>query len=80
VGQEFSPKDPTWREDDAPQPPSWRDNKVHKWRFDEARRLGLTFADAHLFASKPALDLNGLRRLAARGCPPHLLLHLLDED
>jgi hypothetical protein len=79
VGQteEPTPKDP-WPE--QPEQPSWRQDKVHLWRAREAHKLGLTFADAHLFASKRSLDLGRLRDLARKGCPPHLLLHLLDDE
>ncbi len=41
---------------------------VRNWRYDEARKAGLTPVEAAMFAESPA-DLGELRKLVAKGCP-----------
>ena len=48
----------------------------HKWRYDAARRAGLTLVEAKLFADSD-VDIGELRRLHAAGCPPELLARLV---
>lgn len=42
---------------------------VRNWRYDEARRAGLTPVEAALFAESDR-DIGELRRLVEKGCPP----------
>ena len=49
---------------------------LHRHRYREARRAGLTMRDAKLFASS-SLDIGKMRSLAENGCPPHLILLIL---
>lgn len=75
-------------EDPAPTPPPRRDDlpplpqvsdellEVRRRRFQEARRAGLTFAEAELFASGHC-DVGELRRLRAKGCPAPLIARIV---
>lgn len=72
---EPTPKDP-WPDEPVRSP---EQAKRHGWRYKEARRAGLSRRDAQLFASSQ-IDIEDMRRLARRGCPPHLILPLLLGD
>lgn len=50
---------------------------LHRHRYREARRAGMTMRDAKLFAVEASMDIGQMRDLAARGCPPDLLLLIL---
>ena len=49
---------------------------LHRHRYQAARKCGLTMRDAKLFAGS-TLDIQAMRDLAGRGCPPHLILLIL---
>ena len=49
--------------------------RVVRWRFQETRRLGLSYVEARL-AAEAGVDLGTLRRLVASGCPPTLALKI----
>ena len=49
---------------------------LHRYRYRAARRCGLTMRDAKLFAHS-SIDIEAMRDLARRGCPPHLILLIL---
>lgn len=49
---------------------------LHRHRYREGRRMGMTMRDAKLFASS-RIDLEDMRALARRGCPAELLLRVL---
>jgi hypothetical protein len=48
----------------------------HRWRFLEARREGMGFLEAKMFADSE-IDISELRRLVEHGCPPVLLASIL---
>lgn len=50
---------------------------LHRHRYREARRAGLTMRDAKLFAASTSLDIQAMRDLAEHGCPSHLILLIL---
>lgn len=50
---------------------------LHRHRYREGRRAGLTPRDAKLFALEPSMDIGELRDLAKAGCPPDLMLLIL---
>jgi hypothetical protein len=50
--------------------------EVKRRRYQEARRAGLTIAEAQLFADSDA-DLRWLRKLVADGCDPTLIANIL---
>ena len=51
---------------------------LHRWRYREARRAGMSMRDAKLFASS-SIDIEEMRRVAASGYPAdQLLRYLLD--
>lgn len=68
------------RQEETPQPSavhlSDEQLVLHRHRYREARRVGLTMRDAKLFAASSS-DIQKMRDLAARGCPPHLILLIL---
>lgn len=49
---------------------------LHRHRYREARRAGMAMRDAKLFAASNH-DIQAMRDLADRGCPPHLILLIL---
>lgn len=49
---------------------------VRARRFREARKAGLTLVEARLFADSDT-DIGLLRKLAAAGCPPVTIAHIL---
>lgn len=49
---------------------------VFRWRYQEARRLGLTMLEARLFAESDS-DLHQLRALRKNGCPARLAADIL---
>ena len=68
----------TTQPEPAPEPIHLSDEQLalHRHRYREARRAGMTMRDAKLFASS-SLDIQKMRDLAAHGCPPHLILLIL---
>jgi hypothetical protein len=48
------------------------------WRYDELRALGLS-PDEAMPLLMTADIVHSARTLAERGCPPHLIAHLLEE-
>jgi len=50
---------------------------LHRYRYRQARRVGMSPRDAKLFALELAMDVSEMRALAERGCPPHLMLLIL---
>lgn len=49
---------------------------VQNWRYDEARKAGLTPVEALMF-SQSDRDLAELRRLVAKGCPPEQIREIV---
>jgi hypothetical protein len=49
---------------------------LYRHRYREARRAGMVYIDAALFASSDA-DVGMMRRLARDGCSPDLILRIL---
>ena len=49
--------------------------RVHEWRADQLRRLGLPQAFAESFAG--LVDWHELAALVGRGCPPMLALEIV---
>lgn len=45
---------------------------VRDWRYDEARKCGLSPVEALMFAESDR-DLEELRKLVKKGCPPEYL-------
>jgi len=70
-----NPKDP-WP--DPPDLPVLSDEAlgVRRHRYRQARKAGLSFAEAHLFAASDA-DVGVLRFLAAKQCPADLIARIL---
>ena len=62
-----------------PEPFTMSDEELalHRHRYREARRAGMSMRDAKLFALELQLDIGAMRALAAQGCPSHLLLRVL---
>ena len=48
----------------------------YRWRYRQARRAGMEWGHAKIFAASD-LDIEEMRRLARKGCPPDMLLELL---
>lgn len=64
---------------DSPEPPeALSDDQLrrYRWRYKEARRAGMDWAHAKVFAGSD-FDIEEMRALARKGCPPHMLLELL---
>lgn len=59
-----------------PLPLSDEQLRLHRHRYREARRAGMNFTEAKLFASSQ-IDLEEMRALARKGCDPSLLLRIL---
>lgn len=70
------PKDP-WP-DGEPELPRVSDEAlmVRRYRYKQARKAGLSFAEAELFAGSDA-DLGVLRQLVRDGCSPELIARIL---
>lgn len=70
------PKDP-WP-DGEPELPHVSDEAlvVRRHRYKEARKVGLSFAEAELFAGSDA-DVGVLRKLARDGCSAELIARIL---
>ena len=49
---------------------------VRNWRYDEARKAGLTPVEALMFAQSDR-DLAELRRLVEKGCPPERIREIV---
>lgn len=64
---------------DRPDPAALSDEalKLHRHRYREARKAGMGWTDAKLFAAALEIDVEAMRALARTGCPPHLLLRIL---
>lgn len=73
-----SPKQPPENQNDRPSlsPLSDRELELHRHRYREARRSGMNWTDAKLFASSH-IDIEEMRALARKGCQPELLLRIL---
>jgi hypothetical protein len=65
-------------EDPQPEPEPLSDEQLilHRHRYKEARRMGMQWRDAKLFASSQ-IDIEEMRSLARKGCPPEQLLRIL---
>lgn len=50
---------------------------LHRYRYRQARRVGMSMRDAKLFALEHTMDVGELRALARAGCPPDLMLLIL---
>ena len=50
---------------------------LHRYRYRQARRAGMSMRDAKLFALEHSMDVEEMRALARRGCPPELMLMIL---
>ena len=50
--------------------------KRYRWRYKQARKAGMDWAHAKVFAASD-IDIEEMRALARRGCPPNMLLELL---
>lgn len=50
--------------------------KLYRHRYREARRAGMDWTHAKLFASSE-IDLEEMRALRRKGCDPNLLLRIL---
>lgn len=61
---------------DAPVQASEEQREVVRRRYKEARRAGLSIAEAQLFADSAA-DVGELRHLVAAGCPPPLIARIV---
>lgn len=66
------------QETTQPEPLGFTDEQLalHRHRYRAARACGLDMRDAKLFASSNC-DIQEMRDLASRGCPPHLILLIL---
>jgi hypothetical protein len=51
------------------------EERVHAWRAEQLRRLGVADAVAEVFAD--AVDWHALAGLVERGCPPELALEIV---
>jgi hypothetical protein len=69
-----TPKDP-WPDEERPQR-SVESLAVYKKRYDEARKAGLTLAEAQMFADSPA-DIGHLRAMVRGGCSPRFIVDML---
>ena len=51
---------------------------LHRWRYKQARRVGMSWFDAKQFADSK-IDIEEMRALARKGFPPERILdYLLD--
>ena len=50
---------------------------LHRHRYRQARRVGMSMRDAKLFALEHTMDVGEMRALAKAGCPPDLMLLIL---
>lgn len=57
-------------------PLSLEESKRYRWRYREARRMGMDWGHAKIFAASDH-DIEEMRALARKGCPPDMLLELL---
>lgn len=66
------------KEQEQPEPLRVSDEQLkrYRWRYKEARRVGMDWAHAKVFAASD-IDIEDMRALARKGCPPHMLLELL---
>jgi hypothetical protein len=64
------------QETSPPEPLSDQELALHRWRYREARRLGMEWRDAKLFASSK-IDIEDMRSLIGHGCPPEKVLRIL---
>ena len=64
------------QETTQPEPLSDAQLALHRHRYREGRRMGMSMRDAKLFASSK-VDLEEMRSLARKGCPGYLLLRVL---
>lgn len=66
------------QEEQPPNPVGLSDQELqlHRHRYREARRMGMGWTDAKLFASSQ-IDIEEMRALARKGCEPELLLRIL---
>jgi hypothetical protein len=68
------------KDEEEPQPDpiplSDQELVLHRHRYKEARRMGMEWRDAKLFASSQ-IDIEEMRRLARKGCPPDQILRIL---
>jgi hypothetical protein len=49
---------------------------VRNWRYDEARKAGMSGVEAALFAESDR-DLGELRKLVEKGCEPRLIARIV---
>jgi len=54
---------------------SWETSRLHVWRAEQLRNLGLPFALAEMLADR--LDWHALAALIDRGCPMYLALDIV---
>ena len=69
MGQETKQPEPTGLSDEQ--------LALHRYRYRQARRVGMCPRDSKLFALEHSMDVGEMRDLARRGCPPDLMLLIL---
>lgn len=63
-----------------PEPvPSDGELALHRWRYREGRRMGMTWFEAKFFASSK-IDIEEMRRLLGHGCSAEQLFKIRASD
>jgi hypothetical protein len=60
----------------APDPLAVERDRIHDWRVEQLRRLGLPAASAARAADR--VDWHAVAALVARGCPPALAVRIVE--
>ena len=53
------------------------DTIVHEWRLRQFRLLGFAERDAFALARRPDVDLECVRSLIGKGCPPEVAVRIV---